>query len=131
MFISGMRHLKIYCNKKIIIFQGHDEKNRNDTLDIVPLKRGMQTDCANNYTYYPVKLYARAPGARLLSAAEFMFPKNTYERVFLPIIQDMRKDYFDALSTGRKLKARWVRFRGSWAFAMALILLVVAGVRNW
>ena len=59
-------------------------------------------------------------GNLLLSMAEFLYSSKTYQRVFLPIISDMREEYFEALSQNRIWKARWVRVRGTWSFFAAM-----------
>ncbi len=38
----------------------------------------------------------------------------------LPIISDMREEYFEALSQNRIWKARWVRIRGTYSFFAAI-----------
>ncbi len=59
-------------------------------------------------------------GNLLLSMAEFLYSSKTYQRVFLPIISDMREEYFEALPQNRIWKARWVRVRGTWSFFAAM-----------
>jgi hypothetical protein len=61
-----------------------------------------------------------APGHRLLVVAEFVLTRRSFDRLVLPTIQDMREEYFEALSQNRIWKARWVRVRGTWSFFAAL-----------
>jgi hypothetical protein len=66
------------------------------------------------------KIARQAPGKSHLQFADFFFSKKKYEAVYLPIIQDMREEYFEALSQSRTWKASWVRVRGTWSFFAAL-----------
>jgi hypothetical protein len=49
------------------------------------------------------------PGLRLWHLAEFLCTKKTYASIFYPLLAEFQHEYFDALSTGRTWKARWVR----------------------
>ncbi|HLL85216.1 MAG TPA: hypothetical protein VK420_21275, partial [Longimicrobium sp.] len=60
--------------------------------------------------------FHRAPGGRLLGVADFLCSARTMDQVFLPIINDMRVEYADALLEGHTWKARWIHMRGVWAF---------------
>jgi hypothetical protein len=66
------------------------------------------------------QIIRRAPCSSHLQLAEFFFSKRKYEKVYLPIIQDMREEYFETLSQNRIWKARWVRARGTWSFFAAI-----------
>ncbi len=61
-----------------------------------------------------------APGTRVLWIAEFLFSRTKFELVLLPIISDMRDEYYEALSQGRTWKARWVWVRGTYSFFAAI-----------
>jgi hypothetical protein len=60
------------------------------------------------------------PGSRLICLAEFLLTQKSYHEIVVPIISDMREEYFEALSQNRIWKARWVRVRGTWSFFAAL-----------
>jgi len=64
------------------------------------------------------------PGALLNYLADFFCAPKTMERVVGPIISDMQKEYCEALSGGRHMKARWIRLRGYCSFWKALGLYV-------
>lgn len=59
------------------------------------------------------------PGHRLLAFAEFFYSRTHYEEVLEPTIHDMRDEYNEALAAGHRMKARWVRIRGTWSFFCA------------
>jgi hypothetical protein len=63
----------------------------------------------------------RPPGMRLNAIAEFLFAKNTYERVFQPTIADLQREYLDALAQDRLWKARWIWLRGHYSFWVAFL----------
>lgn len=56
------------------------------------------------------------PGSRLLGASKFLFSKKTYERVFLPVVADMQKEYLEALSEGDEWRASFIRLRATVVF---------------
>ncbi len=61
-----------------------------------------------------------APGGRLFQIFGFAASKKSFEAIYVPIIYDMREEYFEALSENRIWKARWVRIRGTWSFVVAI-----------
>ena len=69
----------------------------------------------------PAKVISQPPGSFVLMVSEFLCSKKVYERVFFQSIVNMREEYFDALSEGRKEKAYWVTIRGY----ISLILTVI------
>ncbi len=62
----------------------------------------------------------RVPGSRLHMIARFFYSRKTVERVFEPLLADMREEYQIALAEKRVWKARWVRISYYWAFAKAI-----------
>jgi hypothetical protein len=66
-------------------------------------------------------LKSSAPGSSLGAFAKFVYSKKTYERVFEPIISDMRLEYNEALASGEHWHARWVHVRYSIAFGIAIM----------
>ena len=60
------------------------------------------------------------PGNRLLGFSEFFFTRRAHIGLCVPVIHDMREEYFEALSQNRIWKARWVRARGTWSFFAAM-----------
>ena len=67
---------------------------------------------------------APAPGSLVLKIAEFVCTKKVYDRVFFQVVDDMRREYFEALFSSRKEKARWVVIRGYLALAWHVTLQV-------
>jgi hypothetical protein len=67
-----------------------------------------------------LKTFQLPPGQKLYELADFLFSKQTNERVFFPVVADMREEYFEALSQNRIWKARWVHVRGTWSFVAAM-----------
>jgi hypothetical protein len=63
---------------------------------------------------------AKVPGHNLLQLTDFLFSRKANAQVFVPIVIDMREEYFEALSQNRIWKARWVRIRGTWSFFAAI-----------
>ncbi len=61
-----------------------------------------------------------APGAILFQILDFTVSKKTFETIYVPIIADMREEYFEAHSQNRIWKARWVRIRGTYSFFAAM-----------
>ncbi|WP_437758413.1 hypothetical protein [Sorangium sp. So ce1389] len=60
------------------------------------------------------------PGCRLHALAGFFYSRKTMERVFDPMLADMRSEYFEALANGRIWKARWHRVTYYWAFVKSI-----------
>lgn len=77
----------------------------------------------------------RPPGSLLLAATEFLFSRQTHERVFVPIVRDLHDEYSDDLAAGRRARARWVVVRGWWGFGAALLqqsfFLALKAVFKW
>jgi len=42
------------------------------------------------------------------------------ERVFDPLLADMQREYFDALSQDQIWKSRWIRVRYAWAMVRTI-----------
>jgi hypothetical protein len=63
------------------------------------------------------------PGHRLLTWAELLYSRKTYEFVFQQAVYDMRDEYHAALEAGRWRKAKWVHIAG-----VARVLMAAAGV---
>jgi hypothetical protein len=59
-------------------------------------------------------------GNGLLAFAEFFFNRKKYQEIFIPIVADMREEYFEAMAQNRIGKARWVRVRGTYSFFAAI-----------
>lgn len=103
-------------------------------LDDLVIKRNLFVQkfhqmCSDGAVSFP-------PGYALLYVSEFTFSKKTLQLVVVPVISDMREEYFEALLQNRIWKARWVRVRGTWSFfaAMGLDRAFVFGsffVRAW
>lgn len=64
------------------------------------------------------------PGWRLNQFAAFFFSKKTYEHVLQPAIDDLQKEYIEAISEQRIWKSRWVWVRGYWAFWKTVFLQI-------
>lgn len=64
---------------------------------------------------------ARPPGWRLGAFARFWFSRKTYSLVLEPTLRDLIDEYVKALAEGQPLKARWVRWRGTFAFWSAVV----------
>lgn len=60
------------------------------------------------------------PGTRLHVWTSFFYSRKTMERVFQPMLADMRDEYYAALAEGRIWKARWVRCAYYWAFLKSI-----------
>lgn len=63
----------------------------------------------------------KAPGMRLLAIVDFLFRPATVKLTFKQLIADWRTEYFEALSQGRTMKARWVMIRYRFYFACTFI----------
>jgi hypothetical protein len=68
------------------------------------------------------------PGTKLLALVEFFFSPRTVEQTFKPIVSDWHYEYFEALTVGRKWKARWISTRYRCAFVWAMSLSRVLSV---
>ncbi|WP_423925793.1 hypothetical protein [Candidatus Palauibacter sp.] len=68
----------------------------------------------------------RPVGSSLRGVAEFVFSKKSYEQIYDPLISDLRFEYFEALASNRRWKARWVRARGYGSFLTAVLAHVAA-----
>jgi hypothetical protein len=62
------------------------------------------------------KVVSAAPGAGLLWFADFFYSHKDAEEALKPVVEDMRREYFEAYLTGTAAKATWVRVRGTFAF---------------
>jgi hypothetical protein len=72
------------------------------------------------YTYGPGSMVLRPPGSSLARIAEFLCREKVYRDIAAPAIADMQHEYFDALDSKRRVKAAWVRVRGTWSVFHAL-----------
>ena len=63
----------------------------------------------------------RPVGSSLRGIAEFVFSEKSYEQIYDPLISDLRLEYFEALASNRRWKARWVRTRGYGGFLAAML----------
>ena len=63
----------------------------------------------------------RPVGSSLRGVAEFVFSKKSYEQIYDPLVSDLRFEYFEALASNRRWKARWVRARGYGSFLTAAL----------
>lgn len=70
----------------------------------------------------------RAAGSRLLAVAEFLYSPKTVERVFRPLVADWRGEQHDSLLARRRWKARWINFRYTVSFLMAMGLSKVFSI---
>lgn len=57
----------------------------------------------------------------LLKISDFLFSKETQDEIFVPITQDRRVEYNDALLEKRSWKARWVNVRYVYIFIFAMV----------
>jgi hypothetical protein len=62
----------------------------------------------------------KPPGAWLVALTRIVFAPNACRRVFEPIIADMRSEYFEALSRGKRTEARIALLRG-WIAIMRVL----------
>lgn len=68
----------------------------------------------------------RPPGHLLVRLADSgLFSRKTCERVLLPIIADLRHEYFSVLAEGRSQKARLIVVRGWLSLASTLVRLAL------
>lgn len=74
------------------------------------------------------KSLSKAPGSILLSIVEFLYSPASVEHTFKPIVADWRFEYFEALDQKAKWKARWIRVRYIYKFALAMGLSKVYSV---
>lgn len=51
---------------------------------------------------------------------KFIYSRTTVELTFKPLVADLRYEYFDALASNRKWKARWIYIRYFWYFVNAM-----------
>ena len=76
------------------------------------------------------RIIKRAPGYRVLSAAEFLCSPKTMDQVFEPLVSDWQEEYFVALNEKRWFKVRWISIRYMWKALLAFGLSkVFAAVR--
>ncbi len=78
----------------------------------------------------------RPVGSSLRGVAEFVFSKKSCEQIYDPLINDLRFEYFEALASNRRWKARWVHARGYGSFLTAVLAHAAASgghlvVRVW
>jgi len=75
----------------------------------------------------PVRVSA-PPGHTLLAIAEFLCSERTFDEILRPTIDDMRREYNQALADDRRAKAKWVRMRGTWSFLAAAGMVAFGSV---
>ncbi len=117
--LSAFSFVSIYS-----YFQGDLELEPRMLLSLIPLVLAtvivvLDSQILNSVLVSSKRLPS-APGSKLIGYSEFVFSKRSYEKVFLPIVSDMREEYFEALSQNRIWKARWVRVRGTSSFFAAM-----------
>ena len=54
----------------------------------------------------------RPPGSSLQGILRFLYSKRSFDNIFSQIINDMREEYYEALSKNHVWHARWIRIRG-------------------
>lgn len=80
------------------------------------------------------RMVVRPPGAGMLRLADLLVSRRTYERVFEPLVNDLRLEYFEALSQQRPWKARliaaryWIAF--VWNFFAGPLLAAIEKIRS-
>ena len=62
-----------------------------------------------------------APGSFLRNVAMTVFTKKSFERIYQPLIADMRVEHSDALLDGRPGWARFVHYRWALIFFLTMI----------
>lgn len=80
----------------------------------------METFSLNEVT--PKRFIKAAPGNLLKSIAGSVLRKKTYERLVVQTILDEREEYYEALSEGREIKARWIAIR-MWLLVICNLIL--------
>lgn len=75
------------------------------------------------------RLIMPAPGSIWMSILTILYSKRVRERVFVPVISDMRVEHAEALLAGKPRLARWIHIRGViiLIFTMAFHLVSSAG----
>ena len=68
-----------------------------------------------------IKPITKPPGSTIIQIADFLYSRKTRERVFDPLIADMRDEIFAGWSQGRFRKAQWIRFKYTMAFVTLAI----------
>ena len=71
-------------------------------------------------------LIGGVPGARMISACQFLLPKKTFHRVIEPTYADFWEEYAEALSQGQRRKARWIHVRFYLTLALVLAQQVIS-----
>jgi hypothetical protein len=72
--------------------------------------------------FWPKPSSVRKPaGTHLRTLAVFLWSKKSFERVFEPIIVDMRLEYHEALVANEIWHARWIWIRGHIQFWIAAV----------
>lgn len=96
-----------------------NKQERREVLDLlskIKLKRNLGKVALNRKLKLPVKPL----GSWLLEITEFLYCEKDNERIFTPIISDMREEWFKAYDQKKFMKARWINFRYSCAFIQAM-----------
>lgn len=78
-----------------------------------------QDEATNDKKRYRRSGLKRPPGNILLRICDFLFSKKTVMLTFRPLIADWRMEYYEALDSRRRAKARWICVRYYWYFAKA------------
>ena len=77
----------------------------------------------------PKKSVRQAPGTFLCRIGRFFWPTKSYDRVFEPIISDLRIEYAEALVRHEIWHARWIWVRGHiqfWSAACGHLFVLIA-----
>ena len=69
-----------------------------------------------------------APGALWMSILTILYSKKVRERVFVPVISDMRVEHAEALLAGKPRLARWVHIRGVIVLVFTMAFHLVSSV---
>lgn len=82
---------------------------------------GVVPDCDNPPRQQGLRVIARPAASIVLCALDFIFSRTTCQRLFHPIVAEMRDEINADLHEGRLWRARWASVRGYGELMLAVI----------
>jgi hypothetical protein len=72
--------------------------------------------------------FHRPPAVKLRRWAQFIYSRQTFDRVFDDLFTDILDEYFEALSRNQFKRARWIQWRGYMTFWKAATVHLCASL---
>lgn len=123
LFNKSIEEMAPYA-KRLRNYYVHNLKQPLDPSEILLVDFDQQVSAAHRrFQSKRTPKITNPPGARISGWLDVLVGRKNFERIFQEMIADMRDEYFQALSAGRRRLAWWIRVRFYLSVGWALILL--------